>query len=224
MKYPKHEQKQKEEMIMAEEMTKKETGGTTKISATVLGQKRAEYGRLASKGIEQSRIDERMAEDSLQFGITLDQYTAQLESLKASGSGDDLEAKRADHRAQLEAQLLDFVGYLNGLLKADLDNAEATEWLKGFQSSARAFQQSLANSEFTTRRGKQSWMIMLHSPVYNLITEKPIDKNLFAPFVGGWTDKGRSYDQYGIRMQAGGSATFYRPVSYKMPVKPPPKA
>ena len=207
-----------------DEMTKMEAGEATKISAIVLGQKRAEYQRLADKGIAQERISERMGEDAIQFGITIDQYEAQLESLKAKGSGTDVESKRAEHRQQLENQYLGFIGYLNGLLKADIDQADnLAEWLKGFQESARAFQSSLANSEFTTRRGKQSWLVMLHSPVYNVINDKPMNRSLFAPFVGGWTDKGRSYDQYGIRMQAGGSATFYRPVSFQTPVKPMPK-
>lgn len=210
---------------MTDEMTKLEAGEATKISATVLGQKRAEYERLNTKGITQERIDERMGEDALQFGITLDQYKAQLESLKARGSGSNLEATRAEHILQLEAQYLEVVGYLNGLLKADIDKADnIADWLKGFQTSAKALQCSLSNSDFTSRRGKQSWMVMLHSPVYNTITDKPISKGLFSPFVGGWTDKGRNYDQYGIRMQAGGSATFYRPVSFKSPVKPLPTA
>lgn len=214
------------------EMDKAQSGNTVIISSTVLGQKRAEYQRLTDKGIAEDRILERMTEDSLQFGITLENYKSQLDNLKSKSSGgDQIEEKRKEHTVKIQSEFLDFLGYNNGVLDTDWkkithskDNFKLLKkFLVDFSEASGKFRDSLQNTEFTQKRGKQAWMVMLHAPVHNHITDKATGTKLLAPFCGGWTDKGRSYDQYGIRMEASGAATFYRDVSYETPVTTPVK-
>jgi len=213
---------------MSNEMDKSTSGNTVIISSTVLGQKRAEYQRLKDKGIAEDRITERMTEDALQFGITLENYQTQLNNLKSKSSGgEQIEEKRKEHTAKLQSEFLDYLGYANGVTQVDWKKVQFSKdnfkklvkFLAGMGEATDKLITSLQNTEFTQKRGKQAWMVMLHAPVHNHITDKPTNTKLLAPFCGGWTDKGRSYDQYGIRMEASGAATFYRPVSYETPVK-----
>jgi len=209
------------------ETDKLQSGNTVIISSTVLGQKRAEYDRLTTKGVTEDRIIERMTEDALQFGITLENYQGQLKNLKSKSSGGDaIEEKRKVHTKQIQAQYLDFLGFNNGILTVDWkkvnfskDNFKKLKsFMKDFQEASEKLLDSLQDTTFTQKRGKQAWMVCLHAPVHNHITDKPTGLKLFSPFCGGWTDKGRTYDQYGIRMEASGNATFYREVSYEAPV------
>lgn len=208
-------------------MDKSTTGNTVVISSTVLGQKRAEYQRLTDKGIVEDRIAERMNEDAMQFGITLENYKGQLDNLKSKSSGGEaIEERRKEHTGKLQQSLLEFCGYNNGVLTVDWKKLQHSKenfktikkFLVDFAKSAGDFRDLLQNTEFTQKRGKQAWMVMLHAPVHNIITDKPTKTELLAPFCGGWTDKGRTYDQYGIRMEASGAATFYRAVSFETPI------
>jgi hypothetical protein len=117
---------------------------------------------------------------------------------------------------------MEFVANLNALATLDtkVDDKLVVKLSRDFGKFLRdKFIPDLQNTEFTQQKGKQGWMVMLHAPVYNFITSKPTGSNLLAGFGGGWTDASRDYDQYGIRMQAGGKATFYRDWSFQTPVK-----
>ena len=211
---------------MSEEINKLQDGEVTVVSATVLGQKRAEYARLKDKGIAEDRITERQQEDALQFGLTLDNYQSQLDSLRARGSGEKLEILRAEHIDKLKGEFLTFVANSNAVIDIDWKTVKFSRksfnalrnFLLTFSADTKQFVKSLQDSEFTTKRGKQCWSVMLHAPIFNFITDVPTDTELFAPLCGGWSDKGRQYDQYGVRQQPSGAATFYRPISFETPI------
>jgi hypothetical protein len=204
---------------------KQQGGLTVVISSTVLGQKRAEYARHKEKGMTEDRIIERMTEDAQLFGVSLDKYREMLNALKSRGNkGEDLDEKRKEHTDKILTGALNWIGHLNGLLTADLDtltDASVRDFVGKLKQSMVEVVTLLQNTDITTKRGKQAWMIMLHSPVFNFITETPTDTSLLSLFVGGWSDKSRSYDQYGVRQEASGAATFYRPVSYEQPIISP---
>lgn len=211
---------------MSDEINKQQDGQVTVVSATVLGLKRAEYARLKDKGITEDRITERMTEDALQFGLTLDNYQSQLDSLTRRGSGEKLDIQRAAHTDKLKEEFLTFVANSNAVVSVNWSKVKFSRksfnTLRNFlcqhQSDTLQFVESLQDSEFTTKRGKQCWSVMLHAPIFNFLTDTPTDAKLFAPLCGGWSDKGRSYDQYGVRQQPSGAATFYRPISFESPI------
>jgi hypothetical protein len=207
------------------EIDKNQSGVTVVISSTVLGQKRAEYARHKEAGLTEERILERMTEDAALFGVSIEQYKGMLSNLKSrSVKGENLDEARAKHTDKLAQSALAGVGFLNGVLSCEVDKLNAVtvkRFLKDGQATLAKLVEDLQNTEITTKRGKQAWMFPLHAPVYNFITDTPTGTKLFALFVGGWSDKSRSYDQYGIRQEASGSATFYRPVSYETPVTTP---
>ena len=207
------------------EVDKVQGGVTVVISSTVLGQKRAEYARHRDAGLSEDRITERMSEDAKLFGVTLDQYLGMLSDLKSRTSkGENLDKLREEHQNRLAVSALGGIGFLNGVLTADVDKLNAAtvkKFLKTGQATLAKLVEDLQNVDITTKRGKQSWMFPIHAPVFNFITDEPTETKLFALFVGGWSDKSRNYDQYGIRQEASGSATFYRPVSYETPITEP---
>jgi archaellum component FlaC len=216
---------------MSQEMEKNSNTQSVIISSTVLGQKRAEYERLSDKGLSEKRIASRMEEDALQFGVSIEDYQHQLESLKTrGGNGENLEEKRRDHTSKINVDFLDLLGNLNGIMIDDtvkgmtyskVNFTTLKNAIQRVKTSLETLSQDLSNTDFTTYRGKQGWMVMLHAPAYDFINASPVNpQRLFAPFIGGWSDKGRSYDQYGTRMEAGGKATFYRSISYETPVTP----
>jgi hypothetical protein len=207
------------------EVDKAQGGVTVVISSTVLGQKRAEYSRHKEKGMTEDRITERMTEDAQLFGVTLEKYQDMLNALKSrANKGEDLDVKRKEHTDKILTGALRGVGFLNGLLTADVDSLNfptLQKFISDGKQSLTELVELLQYTDITTKRGKQAWMIMLHAPVFNFITEQPTDSSLLSLFVGGWSDKSRRYDQYGIRQEASGAATFYRPVSYEQPITSP---
>lgn len=210
--------------LQAEE-GKQQGGVTIVISSTVLGQKRAEYARHREKGLSEDRIIERMTEDATLFGVSLDVYKGMLSNLKSRGAkGDNLDEKRAEHTVKLQASASTALGYLNGLLTSDVDSLNfpsLQRFTKETKQSLVELVKLLQNVDITTKRGKQSWCFMLHAPVYNFIKDTPTETALLALMVGGWSDKSRSYDQYGIRQEPSGSATFFRDVSFDTPITEP---
>lgn len=191
----------------------------------MLGQKRSWYEQLRAKGVAEDKITERMTEDADLFGVTLENYKTMLAELKSRGSkGEDIEEKRKQHTVKIADGALKWLGYQNGLLTADIDKLNypsLKKFVKDMQVATKEIVALLQNTDFTTKRGKQAWMFMIHAPVYNFLTDDPTGTNLLSPFVGGWSDKSRSYDQYGIRQEASGSATFFRPISYEQPITAP---
>jgi len=167
-----------------------------------------------------------MSEDAQLFGVTLEKYQEMLSNLKSRGSKGEknLDIKRAEHTDKILQSALKWLGFENGLHEADIDKLNypsLVKFLKDFQAAQGEFVTLLQNVEITTKRGKQAWSCVLHAPVFNFITEQPTGTNLLSLICGGWTDKSRSYDQYGIRQEPSGSATFYRPVSYEQPITLP---
>jgi hypothetical protein len=222
---PNIEQSNIEQVTTQPEIDKTQSGVTVVISSTVLGQKRAEYARHKDKGMSADRILARMTEDAQLFGVTIEQYQSMLSNLKSRGAkGENLDEKRKEHTDKILQGALAWLGHENGLLQTDVKKLNF-KTLQGFvlshQSAIKEFVTLLQNVDITTKRGKQAWGCMIHSPVYNFITDTPTGTSLLALICGGWSDKSRSYDQYGIRQEPSGSATFYRPVSYETPVTLP---
>lgn len=113
------------------------TKSDVEIAKTILGRKRKEYQQLAELGKSKQVIRNRMKDDALLFGITLDDYVARLEELNKPTS----EGKRQKD----DAQRVKFaksdnlcIGYENQLqlIAVDAITPEfAVDFCKGLQTA-----------------------------------------------------------------------------------------
>jgi len=216
-----------------------------KISATVLGRIKASYARLESALREQNidsdtiaqRVASRKSDDALTHGVTVDELESALDTIRAKSSEGKLDGRKA-HIANLQHSAHVALSYDNALLASKLNEVEYSRenfdamlgFLQSAQSAKREVVKLMRDTEYTSG-SDQGYCFMVHSPLVDLVTGNSLTRDRFYLMCGGWNDKSRAYDQYGVRQVPSGEATFYREISFSNPKresirfrKPKPKA
>ena len=202
-----------------------------KISATVLGRIKASYARLESALREQNidsdtiaqRVASRKSDDALTHGVTVDELESALDTIRAKSSEGKLDGRKA-HIANLQHSAHVALSYDNALLASKLNEVEYSRenfdamlgFLQSAQSAKREVVKLMRDTEYTSG-SDQGYCFMVHSPLVDLVTGNSLTRDRFYLMCGGWNDKSRAYDQYGVRQVPSGEATFYRDVSFDTP-------
>ncbi len=181
------------------------------VSKSTLGRKRREYENLAKiDGVTEADVAKRQSEDAKIFGISLEEYTAQLEALKKPTSQGKREADKV-MRDTLIAQTQEFLGFCNLAIKAErgevkMDVAQTKAVFGNFGKVC----DTLATTLLKAFDGYGA-MTMIYTP-------KAVDKtadNLLAVHCGGWGDGSKNLRyQYAPRKLAVAKRSGYHDKSF----------
>ena len=197
------------------------------LSATTLGRLLATYARLESalksQGIDADsiaqRIHNRKSDDSITYDVPLDALESQLATIKVKTSEAKLDGRKVAI-ANIQRLAMVSLAYDNAMVASDLDNIPHDNLLAMCKASQQAKVELLTamrDSQYCSG-SQQGYVYMVHSPQVNLLTQEEISQPRLYLMCGGWSDKSRAYDQYGVRQQPSGEATFYREISFEEPI------
>lgn len=192
-------------------MTK--TNKPVEIAPTVLGRKRAEYANLAKlDGITDKVIKDRMQQDAKLFGVTLKQYTEQLDALnKKSTSGKREQDKRT--RDQLVTDTQDLLGVVNlaGMTSRGEVTLTTKEKVKAFDLLGK--QGVILGDHLATSFDNVGAISMLWTPN----ADNPFHQ--FSVYIGGWEDGAKNLRyQYAPRKLPISKRSGYRDDSFSIPI------
>ena len=205
------------------EETKTETV-ELEIPKVTLGVIAKRVGEMRKAGDTEEEIAISLKNDCRRYNCSLQSLLDKCAPVIEKGGETRKCDNRTLHYGVIATKAHESLRFDNTLLTAKLDSVEFNQenfdtllsLLQRGQTAKREFCDSLHTTEWTSGTF-QGYACMLHSPSYNLHTDKEIKHSLLYLHIGGWTDKTRGYNQYGCRMTPSGEASFHREESFKTP-------
>jgi len=163
------------------------------IQPTVLGRKNAEYARLIKGSVAQERIVERMAEDAIVFGVTLEDYQARLAEVGKS-HGESKRAAQAVLKGEIQGKHLEVTSFLNEIITTGQTDVPALQ---------------VALKELAEK--SDGWVLMTACE-----KDGATGEGLFTINDSGWSDGSNRQNQYSDRPQMVGKSGKHVPHPFKI--------
>lgn len=180
------EQAQKQKQVQTQEQAQTPTPApvvvapVVVIASTTLGRYKSSYQTLVARLTEsnvdkaeiEARLTQRMSEDSMVLGITLEDFKTKLATIKSKASG-----KLSDKKEQFRSE---FNRLLDKMLFAV--NATADKRLRKAMSELLAYDLRYQDITEVVDTDRDDWRGLIVVAPYHA------DKTLLARYVGGWKD------------------------------------